>query len=381
LNFYQKGKHMTVFAYPAAELIKDAEHVTIYYDPSQFAGWPFNHGFWAFADDELLVSFSRGPCSYETPYDMGHSVVDALGGEYVVLRSTDGGHTWPLASLQSLGSRQTLEKPLFTHRAYNPEKAFDWQSPDFCLTAGFGIPPERHKNVGYIQVSHDRGRTWAGPYLMPDFGFSWVQVKPDYLVRPDGLVLLFVTVGIGDGRAGSRFVAVYASPDQGLTWNYLAPIISTAPDTHFVNRYYASPTLLPDGRILVALRCQIDARNAWPEVYESPDGGRTWNFLSRPSDWGGPSHLTLLDDGRLLIVYGYRVRPYGIRARVSEDQGQTWGPELILRDDAGSWDLGYPRTVKLSDSRVMVAYYFNRADDAVQLNGGVRHIAGTIFKP
>lgn len=88
-----------------------------------------------------------------------------------------------------------------------------------------------------------------------------------------------------------------------------------------------------------------------------------------------------LTDGRLLASYGYRIRPYGIRARVSEDDGRSWGPELILRDDAGSWDLGYPRAVSLSGGRVMVAYYFNRADDPIQCDGGVRHIAGTIFTP
>ena len=91
--------------------------------------------------------------------------------------------------------------------------------------------------------------------------------------------------------------------------------------------------------------------------------------------------MILLDDGRLLIAYGYRVKPYGIRARVSEDNGQIWGPELVLRDDGGSWDLGYPRIVKLAGGRVLVAYYFNRADDTIQCNGGVRHIAGTIFTP
>ncbi|MEZ4681074.1 MAG: exo-alpha-sialidase [Caldilineaceae bacterium] len=114
-----------------------------------------------------------------------------------------------------------------------------------------------------------------------------MQVKPDFLVRPDGVVLLFVTVGLGDGRPGDRFVAVYATPDNGLTWNYLSAIQPTTPDARFVNRYYASPVLLPDGRILAALRCQIDARNAWPELVTSDDGGRTWQFVTRISDWGG----------------------------------------------------------------------------------------------
>ena len=216
---------------------------------------------------------------------------------------------------------------------------------------------------------------------MPAFGFGWVQVKPDFLVRPDGLVLLFVTVGRGDGRVGDRFVAVYGSPDNGLTWNYLSAIQPTTPDAPFVNRYYASPVLLPDGRILAALRCQIDARNAWPELVESADGGQSWRYVGRISDWGGPTHLLRLPDGRLLASYGYRVVPYGIRAKVSADDGRTWGPELILRDDAGSWDLGYPRAVNLAGGQVMVAYYTNRADDAVQCNGGVRHIAGTVFTP
>ncbi len=368
--------------YPAPQRPHDAEHIVVYYNRDQFAAWPFNHGLWSFPDDELLVSFSRGPCNYQTRYDLRHDVVDVRGGEYVTLRSTDGGSTWPEDGLQSLGSRVDIERALtLVAERSAPAQPADWRSSDFCLTAGFGIPPARAPHVGYIQFSRDRGRNWEGPYTMPSFGFSWIQVKPDYLVRPDGLVLLFVTVGIGDGRAGTRFVAVYASPDQGLTWNYLGPIQSHAADSGFVNRYYASPVLLADGRIVAALRCQIDARNVWPEVFESEDGGRSWQYLSRPSDWGGPTDLTLLEDGRLLAVYGYRVRPYGIRARVSEDEGHTWGPELILRDDVGSWDLGYPRTVKLSGGRVFTAYYFNRADDEIQCDGGVRHIAGTIFTP
>ena len=87
--------------YPKPAVPRDAEHITIYRNPAEFCGWPFNHGFWAFADQELLISFSRGPCSYHNKYDMSHAVVDALGGEYIVLRSTDGGQTWPVEGLLS----------------------------------------------------------------------------------------------------------------------------------------------------------------------------------------------------------------------------------------------------------------------------------------
>jgi hypothetical protein len=71
--------------------------------------------------------------------------------------------------------------------------------------------------------------------------------------------------------------------------------------------------------------------------------------------------------------------PSGIRARVSTDQGRTWGNELIVRDDGGSWDLGYPNAWALPDGRVGVIYYFNSKDDPTQVNGGKRHIQRSIF--
>ncbi len=362
----------------------DLTHLTIYSDPAYFSAWPFSHGMWAFADGEVLIGFSRGASAYDSPQEVQHKVVNTERGEFFTLRSNDGGRTWPVETLRSIGTHHALASRLIGGTASRaPAVAPDWTSPDFCMTAGFAQPPEAAPNVGYVQYSVDRGRSWDGPFRIPSFGFSWVQVKPTYVVRPDGVVLLFVTVKRETAPTfpATRFVAVLASPDKGLTWNYLSSIMATTPDVQYVNRYYASPVLLPDGRILASLRCQIDGKNAWPEIFESADGGRTWHFVARVSDWGGPTWLTLLRDGRLLSVYGYRVRPYGIRARVSEDDGRTWGNEIVLRDDGGSHDLGYPRAVQLEDGRVLASYYFNRSDDPLQCNGGVRHIAGTLFMP
>ena len=84
-------------------------------------------------------------------------------------------------------------------------------------------------------------------------------------------------------------------------------------------------------------------------------------------------------DGRFVMVYGYRLKPSGMRCRVSEDQGKTWGPELIIRDDGGSWDLGYGNAWELPDGNIGVIYYFNSRFDRVKVNGGVRHIVRSIF--
>src|SRR5690606_13839045 len=112
------------------------------------------------------------------------------------------------------------------------------------------------------------------------------------------------------------------------------------------------------------------------------DGGRTWHWKSRLNDWGAPADLVPMADGRVVAVYGYRNPPRpGIRYRVSEDGGTTWGTEFILRDDGGSWDLGYPRVIEIEPGKLLSTYYINLKNDRIDVNGGVRHIACTTFRP
>ena len=184
------------------------------------------------------------------------------------------------------------------------------------MTAGFSVPPRRFQHAGYIQYSRDRGRSWDGPYPVPSLGFGHVQVKLHHVVRPDGVVLLFVTVARVDpndeylyGTFGHRFVAVYASSDRGVTWSYLSALLAESPDSRFIERYYASPAVLPDGRIAAALRCQLDGVNAWPELYAS-DAAAGVGGSSRGSPTGRPDrpHLPARRPSRRLVTAGARRR-------------------------------------------------------------------------
>jgi hypothetical protein len=76
-----------------------------------------------------------------------------------------------------------------------------------------------------------------------------------------------------------------------------------------------------------------------------------------------------------VIVHGCRSAPFGVRARISGDGGRAWSPEVVLRQDGGSFDLGYTRAVLRPDGKVVVAYYFNT--DITE----ERTIEATIFDP
>jgi hypothetical protein len=76
----------------------------------------------------------------------------------------------------------------------------------------------------------------------------------------------------------------------------------------------------------------------------------------------------------VLLVYGFRHPPFGVRARIFDPECKNLSsvPELVLRDDGGSGDLGYPWATVLSKKRALVVYYFNTQD-------GPRYISGTLL--
>ena len=88
----------------------------------------------------------------------------------------------------------------------------------------------------------------------------------------------------------------------------------------------------------------------------STDGGKTWSEKEKVAD-GFPSHLLRLRDGTLLMTYGWRREPFGIRGRLSRDHGKSWSEEFILTDDAANWDLGYPSSVELADGTLLTVWY------------------------
>jgi len=366
----------------------EIEHVTVYRRDDEYAGWPFNGGFWHFGNGELLVGFNRNKCRYESPRDVRHSQIQLGNGQLVTVRSRDGGYTWPIEHLKVLIRSKAELRAKILH--YPPEsspfpkpKPADFSNPNVALAVETPLGKERGPTAYFI--TRDRGYTWEGPHLLYDPLFETIQARPSYMLRPDGILLWFVQGTRWDEfRRGEKEKApegrpmILASIDGAVNWHFLTYI--TPPDTE-PPKICPYPALLPDGRIVVALRnLWPDWRLQWTDIYVSEDGGLTWRFLSRVNQWGAPASLLVLKDKRLLCVYGYRMPPYGVRARISQDGGETWGREIIIRDDGGSPDLGYPRCALLPDGKVVVVYYFNEAGDKVKCNGGVRYIAATIFE-
>jgi len=129
----------------------------------------------------------------------------------------------------------------------------------------------------------------------------------------------------------------------------------------------------PRGDLVVFMRtANLDDQAC---IARSTDGGKSFGPWEKMGFQGHPLNALRLPDNRVLLTYGYRHKPYGIRARILNPECTDFAsaPEIIIRDDGGSIDIGYTWPVLLDKKHVMVTYYFNK-------DNGTRHIAGTILE-
>lgn len=156
-------------------------------------------------------------------------------------------------------------------------------------------------------------------------------------------------------------IGVSVSSDDGETWEWLAEIPTREGDA--VKEYHELHAVqCASGKIIVQIRNHNAANKGETLQSESTDGGKTWTVPHPIGVWGLPSHLLRLRDGRLLMTYGHRRKPFGNQARVSTDEGATWSEPIEISGDGIGGDLGYPSTVELEDGGFVSVWYEKLAD-------------------
>jgi hypothetical protein len=159
------------------------------------------------------------------------------------------------------------------------------------------------------------------------------------------------------------------SGDKGLNWEYSCPIAQDDSVTFNETSLYETPK----GDIVAFLRTA--AFDDMACIARSTDGGKSFGKWESMGFRGHPLNGLRLPDNRVLLTYGYRHQPYGIRARILNPECTDYAsaPEIILRDDGGNGDIGYTWPVMIDKNHILVTYYFNKGN-------GIRHIAGTILE-
>ena len=368
----------TVAAEPSRATVTKVKDVVIYEDSMFFCAFP---SVIKRPKGEIWVAFRRAP-NRKIFGEQRSNHLDP--NSYMVMVRSEDGETWSktpeLIYAHPLGGSQdpcllqlrdgTVLCTGYLWAFIKPEAAENLQKPLFTSHNATMLG-------GYLVRSTDGGKTWQDPVYPP-------HIAPEINYSPLGGGLTAYNRGaLCEGKNGRIYWAVAAmdsaaprkisvhlitSDDKGQTWTYNSPIAADGKASFNETSVYETPK----GDIVAFLRTANFDDQAC--IARLPDGGKTFTWESMGFQ-GHPLNALRLPDDRVLLTYGYRHQPYGIRARILNAECTDFADaeEFILRDDGGNTDIGYSWPVLLDKNRVLVTYYFNK-------NDGNRHIAGTIIE-
>ena len=311
-----------------------------------------------------------------------------------IIESTDSGETWdkstrrtayksnygvndPSLTLLSNGKLLLRFVALNIEDDYNKienRKIFSHRSEHGLVTNVLG---------NLILESTDMGKTWD-ELSMANSDIIGPSCSRDPIIElPDQSLLLPVYTGAPQRTDISWVIRSF---DGGKTWIEPIRIMSDEngrfSQLHGINYNETSLLYLGNGEILAMVRSDeaFHTENEFMPVggigkinaAKSFDSGLCWTKPKDVGIWGQPGSVIKLKSGKLLCTYGYRKKPFGIRACISRNNGSDWDidNEIIIRDDSPTWDCGYPFSVELNDNEIYTVYYI--VDDE-----GTRFVSGT----
>ncbi len=355
--------------------VKKANDIVIYKDDKFFSSFP---SIVRRPSGELLVAFRRAPNRVPMGGKTGHTDPNS---HLVLVRSKDDGATWSDPELIYADPYGGSQDPCMIQLR---------DGTLLCTTYGWCLMPDPAKGPkmfsvgnfkflgGTVLRSTDGGHTWEKPiYPPPTPGEKhvglWGQPVPAYnrgamCEGADGRLFWVVACQrTNDGEQTSTHLMI--SSDKGKTWNYSCPVSADAKISFNETSIYETPK----GDLVAFLRSENF--NDHTVVARSTDHGKSFQPWVDSGFMGHPHYALRLPDKRVLLVYGYRHQPLGVRARVlnAECTDFATAPEMVLRDDGVTGDLGYPWATMISKHRALVVYYFHGAD-------GIRHICGTFLE-
>jgi hypothetical protein len=360
---------------PEIRKIKD---MVIYRDETFYSSFP---SIVRRPDGELLVAFRR---ALDRRRLGENHVTHTDPNSYLELvRSKDSGQTWTTPELLYAnpfgGSQDPCMVQLSDHSILCTSYGWAWLRPeaakqmkDLGMVNGFAFLG------GYLLRSTDGGKHWDQPIVPPSvpeanvhdiFGKTVPAYNRGAMCEGKNGKLYWVVANSDVTHQEHTATHLLISSDKGQSWMYSCPVAKDDKVAFNETSIYETPK----GDLVAFLR--TEGFNDHTAVARSTDGGKSFAPWQDAGFVGHPHYALRLPDKRVLLIYGYRHAPFGVRARVLDAECTKFDvPEIVLRAGGGSGDLGYPWATMISKHRALVVYYFNDAES------GPRYIAGTLLE-
>ena len=325
---------------------------------NRYIGWP---SVCRLKNGDIIAVFSGDRKRHVCPY-----------GKVQMIRSSDEGDTWtapvtiadgPIddrdAGIVQLPDGEILVT-YFTSVAYRNAELLK-NFPDYKKVDSKLTDADRKNALGNFAIrSRDNGKTWSKPEKLKLVG----QTPHGPVLLKDGSLFqigrTFTNSPVGGSEDGYTVISAERSTDGGRTWKMLCRSIPDMNGENSQKHMFHEPHAveLSDGTLVGLVRYH-GTDNCMRQTV-SKDGGRTWSPMAKTGMVGLPPHLIRLADGKLVNVYGRRIRSVGFGefAAISDDGGKSWDVENeIVLAKSHNGDLGYPASCVLANGDILTVYY------------------------
>lgn len=336
------------------------KHTIVYKNKLKYSSFPLLTKL----DDRILIGFFVAPM----PDHMGIF-------KWVVWESFDQGETW------QHHNNSHYDWPSISPREQSDRFAYELNGQNI-VTGSYGFKiwhgfKSKNKIIKskhlFIRSSDDNWKTIDQRfYEIPTADIA--LTFPRALVPKDSMYHLKLIPAYIVLKNRQNRAMVWRSQDYGLTWR----LYNMFPDECSINEMAFIQT---KNGILAHLRSDEHSylMESWSQdgiIWSYPTSVFVKTKIRSENVVGGPPHLLRLNDNRILCTYGYRFDPMGIRAIISDNEGDTWSKPIILRDDGGflsslykrklrnrfrlpspANDIGYPVSIQLDNDEILTAYY------------------------
>jgi hypothetical protein len=297
---------------------------------------------------QRIAVLAEGPDSRTVPralWQWGDELVLLAGPDQTraaQMRSRDGGATWSresdFPSSAAAGAPAALDGPI------------DFSAPDLALV--FIPAPDRGDPSLYVSL--DRCETWRGPFACSIPGVQPLDMQADLVPLGPADCVIVGTAAKTDGARGRAFCA--RTTDGGLHWRLVSFVGPDPGDGYAVT---PSSIKLKHGSVETSLLRNDPGQPAYLQIWRSEDQGAHWIYYGKPA-WaigeGDEAALVPLADGRYAVTYGYRLKPYGVRAQISDDDGYIWGSQIELSSDGHAPATRHPLSVLRPGGQILTIF-------------------------
>ena len=265
-------------------------------------------------------------------------------GEVDFYSSSNGGRTWTI-------SGSPFKHELGITRA-NLTAGVNHDGALVAIIGGFTGKSLREKTItGDIVRFYDNSKTWENFGKAPLYKGKYdSHFYENIIALPKKSSLIIPAYSVLTDKENTHVALLFISDDDGRSWSVYSVIGEKCNETSVLR--------LRSDRWLAAARTQ-DIRNT--VLLLSEDEGKTWRqtlilrgYEKKDKD-EHPAHLLRLKDGRILVTFGKRWESRAVIGRLSNDEGETWGPRFEIIN-LGWGDSSYPQSIQLDDGTIVTTY-------------------------